>query len=913
MKYYPFFLKILCVFLLIPGSNRKTMAGIEVKNLLCEYQINPIGIGVLNPRLTWQLSSFEKEFLQSGYELRFATSLAGLRSGDLIWTTGKVNSAKSVNVVYCGPDLKSMERVFWQVRCRGKGEEWSHWSEPAFWEMGILKPSDWKARWISFDGEKPIKGSKPAQYFRKGFSLSKKFKSARVYVTAHGLYELHLNGNKVSSDLFTPGWTSYKKRLQVQTYDITALLRKDNAIGVVLGDGWFRGNLGFSKQNSYYGKDLALLLQLQITYQDGTCQSFCSDDTWNVTPNGPIIESDIYNGEFYDARLELTGWDLPGYETSKWNKAIPFKQSNEILIAPQGLPVRAVQEIKPVKLLTTPKGETVFDLGQNMVGWARLKVTGNEGDRITLKFAEVLDQAGNFYTENLRAAKATDVYILKGNGHEVFEPHFTFHGFRYVMIEGLTSPASLDQITGIVIHSDMKPTGTFSCSDTLINQLQHNIQWGQKGNFLDVPTDCPQRDERLGWTGDAQLFSMTAAFNFDVAAFYTKWLGDFTVDQLPDGKVPVVIPDALDGFGGSSVWSDACVIIPWNLWLAYGDQRILETQYPCMKKWVDFVAGRAGAKNLWLGDWHYGDWLSFEQGGVTENDLIASAYYYNSTRLLGKIALIIGEKEDGEKYHQISDDIKEAFNREFVTPNGKLTSQTQTAYALVLAFDLLPENLRPKSAVYLTENIQKFGHLTTGLAGTPLLCKTLSAAGRDDLAYQLLNNRNYPSWLYPVLHGATTIWERWDGLKPDGSFQDARMNSFNHYAYGAIGEWLYRYVAGIDIDPENPGYKHILLTPHPGGGLSYARAEMNTLYGKVSSSWKFENDDFVYEVEIPANTSASITLPNTRTRLVKMDGLPLKAENIQSSDNLQVNLGSGKYMFRYPAAAIKSAISSIRK
>ena len=913
MKYYPFFLQILCVFFLIPGSYSKTMAGIEVKNLLCEYQINPIGIGVLNPRISWQLSSSEKEFLQSGYELRFAASLAGLRSGDLIWTTGKVNSAKSVNVVYCGPDLKSMERVFWQVRCRGKDEKWSHWSEPAFWEMGILKPSEWKAGWISFDGEKPVKGSKPSQYFRKEFSLSKKIKSARVYITAHGLYELHLNGNKVSSDLFTPGWTSYKKRLQVQTYDITALLRTDNAIGVVLGDGWFRGNLGFSKQNSYYGKDLALLLQLQITYQDGTCQSFCSDDTWNVTPNGPIIESDIYNGEFYDARLELTGWDLPGYETSKWSKAIPFKQSNAILIAPQGLPVRAVQEIKPVKLLTTPKGETVFDLGQNMVGWARLKVTGNEGDRITLKFAEVLDQAGNFYTENLRAAKATDVYILKGNGNEIFEPHFTFHGFRYVKIEGLSSPALIDQITGIVIHSDMKPTGTFSCSDTLINQLQHNIQWAQKGNFLDVPTDCPQRDERLGWTGDAQLFSMTAAFNFDVAAFYTKWLGDFTVDQLPDGKVPVVIPDALDGFGGSSVWSDACVIIPWNLWLAYGDQRILETQYPCMKKWVDFMTGRAGAKDLWLGDWHYGDWLAFEQGGVTENDLIASAYYYNSTRLLGKIALIIGKKEDGEKYHQLSEHIKEAFNREFVTPNGKLTSQTQTAYALVLAFDLLPENLRPKSAVYLTGTILKFGHLTTGLAGTPLLCKTLSAAGRDDLAYQLLNNRNYPSWLYPVLHGATTIWERWDGLKPDGSFQDARMNSFNHYAYGAIGEWLYRYVAGIDIDPENPGYKHILLNPHPGGGLSYAKAEMNTLYGKVSSFWKFENEDFVYEVEIPANTSASITLPNTRTRLVKMDGLPLKAENIQSSDNLQVNLGSGKYMFRYPAAAIKSAISSIRR
>ncbi len=907
------YLKIVCVLFLIVGLNIKTWAGIEVKNLICEYKANPIGLDVLYPRLSWQLTSTEKGVEQTAYEIRFATSIAGLRSNDLFRTTGKVSSTQSVNVVYNGPGLKSMERIYWQVRCQGNGNEWSRWSEPAFWEMGITKSSEWKAEWISYGAEKEMKGSKPAQYFRKEFALEKKVKSARVYSTALGLYELHINGVKVSSDLFTPGWTSYKKRLQYQTYDVTSLLKKVNTIGIILGDGWFRGNLGFSKQNSYYGKQLAILIQLQVTYTDGTSEIIGSDCNWKVTQNGPIVESDIYNGEFYDARLELTGWDQPGYESGKWSNATPFNQSKEILIAPQGVPVKPIQEIKPVKLLTTPKGETVFDLGQNMVGWVRLKVTGKKGDLITLKFAEILDKAGNFYTENLRAAKATDVYILKGGAPEIYEPHFTFHGFRYVKIEGLSSMPSMDQITGVVIHSDMKPTGNFSCSDTLINQLQHNIQWGQKGNFLDVPTDCPQRDERLGWTGDAQLFSMTAAFNYDVAPFYTKWLGDFTVDQLPDGKVPVVIPDVLDGFGGSSVWSDASVIIPWTLWLTYGDQRILETQYPCMKKWVDFMAGRAGAKNLWLGDWHYGDWLAFEKGGVTENDLIASAYYFNSTRVLAKIAAIIGKMEDVGKYGKLAADIKEAFNREFVTPSGKLTSQTQTAYALVLAFDLLPESLRLKSATYLTENIQKFGHLTTGLAGTPLLCKTLSATGHEDLAFRLLNNREYPSWLYPVTHGATTIWERWDGVKPDGTFQDATMNSFNHYAYGAIGEWLYRHVAGIDIDPENPGYKHIFLAPHPGGGLSYAKAEIKTLYGKVSSSWKLENDDFVYEVEIPVNTTATVTLPHVRGGLVKMDGLPVKYEGIQIKDDLQFTLGSGKYLLRYPAGEISAAINSVIK
>jgi alpha-L-rhamnosidase len=401
---------------------------------------------------------------------------------------------------------------------------------------------------------------------------------------------------------------------------------------------------------------------------------------------------------------------------------------------------------------------------------------------------------------------------------------------------------------------------------------------------------------------------MTAAFNFDVAPFYTKWLGDFTVDQLPDGKVPVVIPDALDGFGGSSVWSDACIIIPWTLWLTYGDRRILETQYPCMKKWVDFMAGRAGAKHLWLGDWHYGDWLAFEKGGVTENDLIASAYYFNSTRLLGKMAAIIGKKEDAEKYGKLAVDIKDAFNREFVTPNGKLTSQTQTAYALALAFDLLPESSRLKSAAYLTENIEKFGHLTTGLAGTPLLCKTLSATGHQDLAFRLLNNRNYPSWLYPVLHGATTIWERWDGLKPDGTFQDATMNSFNHYAYGAIGEWLYRYVAGIDTDPEIPGYKHIQLAPHPGGGLSFARGEINTLYGKVSASWRIENNEFLYDVSIPENTTALVTLPGAIAALVRQDGLPLKSEYLQINGDLRLSLGSGSYRFNYPLGTLKTAL-----
>jgi len=913
MKKTTYYLKILTLLLLANGLAMNVIAKNEVKQLICEYKINPLGIDVQKPRLSWQLVSTENEVMQTAYEIRVAESPAKLNSNQLIWTTGKVNSSQSVSVIYNGPALISMQQLYWQVRVWDNKNKATAWSEPASWEMGILKPDIWKASWITDGTEKEVKGSKPAQCFRKEFATAKKIKSARVYITALGLYKLQINGAKVSSDLFTPGWTSYNKRLQYQTYDVTSMLKTQNAIGVVISDGWYRGYIGWSSQSDYYGKKLALLLQMQITYSDGTSETISSDDTWKVTSNGPIIESDIYNGELYDARLELKGWDQPGFDTNKWNKVAILNHSDDVLIAPQGVPVKAIQEIKPIKLIKTPKGEMVFDMGQNMVGWTRLKVTGKKGDQVTLKFAEVLDKVGNFYTENLRAAKATDVYILKGEGTETYEPSFTFHGFRFVKIEGITAP-TLDQITGIVVHSDMKPTGTFSCSDTLINKLQHNIQWGQKGNFIDVPTDCPQRDERLGWTGDAQVFSMTAAFNFNVAAFYTKWMGDFTADQTPDGRIPHVIPDVLHGGGGSTAWSDASVIVPWTVYRAYGDQRILEIQYPSMKAWVGYMTSKAGEKHLWIGGTHYGDWLAFATtqsdypGATTEKDLIATAYYYYSTSLLSKIAAIIGQKEDAANYQKLAADIKTAFIQEFITPNGRLVSHTQTAYALALAFDLLPDNLVPKAAAYFAADVQKFGHLTTGFVGTPLLCKTLSAIGRDDLAFMLLNNKKYPSWLYPVLQGATTIWERWDGQKPDGTFQDVGMNSFNHYAYGAIGEWLYRHVAGIDIDTDHPGYKHILLAPHPGGGLKNANAEIFTIYGKASSSWKFENEDFVYEVVIPANTTAAVTLPYANADQVKQDGLVIKAGFVQTNKDVEINLGSGKYVFSYPAKTLATAI-----
>ena len=905
------------ILILFNGIVSAAFAKNEVGQLICEYKTDPVGIDVAKPRLSWQMTSTDNGVAQTAYEVRAAESAEKLNSGKLIWSTGKVVSSQSVSVVYEGPALTSGSRVYWQVRVWDNKDKATTWSQVAFWEMGILKPSDWKASWITFGKPKEIKESLPSQYFRKEFSLTKKVKSARVYATSLGFYELHLNGAKVSTDLFTPGWTSFNKRLQYQTYDVTSLLKDNNAIGVVLGDGWYRGNLGWSKRGAYYGNQLALLLQMQITFTDGTIEMIGSDTSWKATTEGPIRGSDIYNGETYDARLALTGWDRTGYDMGKWNDPLPFNHSTDILIAPHGVPVKAIQELKPVRQFVTPKGEIVYDMGQNMVGWIRLKAQGKKGDQITLKFAEVLDKNGNIYTENLRDAKATDVFILKGEGTETLEPHFTFHGFRFLKVEGVTTPPALDQITGVVIHSDIKPTGNFTCSDTLINKLQHNIQWGQKGNFVDVPTDCPQRDERLGWTGDAQVFSTTAAFNFNVAAFYTKWMGDFTADQLPDGKVPHVIPDVLNGGGGATAWADASVIVPWNVYLAYGDKRILETQYPSMKAWVGYMTSRAQADHLWIGDSHFGDWLAFATthsdypGATTEKDLIATAYYFYSTTLLSRIAAIIGQNDDVQKYKTLAAGIKESFNREFVTPNGRLVSHTQTAYALALYFNLLTPETAAKAAVYCAKDVEKFRHLTTGFVGAPLLCKTLSQIGRDDLAFMLLNNKNYPSWLYPVLQGATTIWERWDGQKPDGTFQDKGMNSFNHYAYGAIGEWLYQHVAGIAINENHPGYKHFYLAPHPGGGLKNAGADIVTLYGKISSSWKFENGQFFYEVEIPANTTATVILPYAKADQVQQNGQALKGSYSQKSNDLQMTLGSGKYVFGYPAAELSAAVAVV--
>jgi alpha-L-rhamnosidase len=900
---------------LSPQAPSPGIIALSVGELRTEYATNPIGIDVRQPRLSWQIRSAARGVLQAAYQLQVASNERILRSGKgLAWDSGVVKSGDSVNVAYGGPALSSSQRCYWRVRVWDGNGAPSAWSEPAFWEMGLLQPSDWKASWIEPDLPEDIKASGPSPLLRREFNVKGDIERARAYVTSHGLYEMAINGQRVGDAVLTPGWTSYNKRLQYQTYDVTAMLKNGpNAVGATLGNGWYRGYLAWDDKRNIYGSRLGLLMQIVITYRGGRQEMVGTDAAWKAS-TGPILMSEIYHGETYDARLERQGWASPGFADRDWAAVKVVEHRKDHLVAPAGPPVRRTGEIKPVKILKTPAGDTVVDMGQNMVGWVRIRAEGPAGTTITLRHAEVLDKQGNFYVENLRAAKQTVRYTLNGRGAETYEPHFTFQGFRYVAVDGYPGPLTLDSLTGVVVHSDMAPAGTFETSKPLVNQLQHNIVWGQKGNFVDVPTDCPQRDERLGWMGDAQVFAPTAAFNMDVAGFFTKWLRDVSADQLETGSVPHVIPDVLSEPGrpqaGSAAWADAAVIIPWTMYLSYGDRRILETQYPSMVAWVEYMRRRAGDDFVWSEDFTFGDWLAFAStasdypGATTGKDLVATAMYAYSTDLVQRTALVLGKSDDAARYGALLGRIKAAFQREFVTATGRVGENTQTAYAVALQFDLLPEPLRAAAAGRLAADVRRRGHLTTGFVGTPYLCHVLSRYGFLDEAYLLLNREQYPSWLYPVKQGATTIWERWDGLKPDGTFQDKGMNSFNHYAYGAIGEWMYRVMAGIEVDPAAPGYKHIFIQPRPGGGFTNVSASHATPYGRVSASWKVDGIAFELAVEVPPNTAATIRLPRARLADVKEGGLELRAVTglaapRQDGQDVVVEAGSGLYRFTY--------------
>jgi alpha-L-rhamnosidase len=816
-------------------------------DLRCEHRQDTPCIDDPAPRLSWALEDGQR---QTAYRIVV----------DGLWDSGRVESADSIDVAYGGPSLPPASELSWTVEV-WEGDA-SAVSEPARFRTG---PGEWTARWVrrdrTYDPAVPVPGTdeeldesdmmmrrlSPSPYLRRDFSVDRDVRRATLYATARGVVELAVNGSRVGDAVLAPGWTDYRERIEYAAHDVTSLVHTgaENELSAILADGWYAGFVGFDARQpgNHYGKEPELLCELHVEYADGGREIVATDERWTAR-TGPIVYSDMLMGERYDARREHGSWH-----------PVAVRERDDVRLVPErGQPIRVTEELAPVSVTERAPGVHVVDLGQNMVGWARLAVSGERGTRVQLRFAEMLEPDGSLYLTNLRSARQLDTFVLAGSGREVFEPRFTFHGFRYVEVSG----ADDFELTGCVVHSDTPASGEFECSSELVNQLWRNIRWGQRGNFLSVPTDCPQRDERLGWLADAQVFLPTATLNMDVAAFITKWGDDLLDSQSPEGAYPDVAPRLVFERDGAPAWADAGIIVPWLMWQRYGDVRLLERHWDAMERYMAFLL-RHNPDLLWTarrGN-DYGDWLSV--GAHTPRDVLATAYWAYDARLMSEIATALGRPERAEHYERLRTGIVAAWQRAYLGDDAYIEGDTQTVYLLALHMDLLPEPLRARAAERLVENIERHDfHLTTGFVGVGLLCPVLSEAGYSDVAHRLLLNESFPSWGYSIRHGATTIWERWDGWTEDAGFQTPMMNSFNHYSLGSVGQWLYEYVAGIRAGA--PGYAHVVIAPEP-GGLEWARAVYRSVRGPISSAWRRDGDTLDLEVEIPANVTATVIVP----------------------------------------------------
>ncbi len=877
--------------------------------LRCDWQENPIGTDNRGPRLSWALKDGRVGARQTAYRVQAARGPAAFDGGGLLWDSGRVRSGRCIGIRYEGPALGPRTRTWWRVRVWDAGRVESAWSQPAFWETGLLEPSEWKARWIGL--KQAAGGSVPCPHLRRVFSLAAAPRSARLYITARGLFEPWINGRLLTEDGFVPGWTDYRKRIDALTYDVTALLHEgENALAVILGEGWYSGHLLWYGEKNHYGDTPALLAQLVVETATGRTELIATDERWRAA-TGPLLASDIYHGETYDARLEMPGWSESGFDDSAWQPAelLPPARPAPVLSS-RGTPaVRRVQELAPRSVSEPLPGSRVFDFGQNMVGRVRLRLHASRGTEVTLRFAEMLSPDGTLYTANLRTARATDRYLCRGGGEEVYEPRFTFHGFRYLEVKGLATPPA--EVTGIVLHSVMEPAGELATSDPLLDRLWSCIVWGQKGNFLELPTDCPQRDERLGWTGDAEVFMPTAAFNFDVSSFFAKWLRDLEDAQTEAGAFPHIAPDVLTPTVGrwrdapavgAAAWADAGVICPWTHYLYYGDPAVLEARYGSMKKWIEFQ--ERTSRGLIRPSNGFGDWLDPDvtKPGIapTPKDLIGTAYFAHTAGIMAKVARVLGRADDARGFSELRSRVVRAFRREYVSPAGRVVGDTQTGYLLALAFDLLPAAMVETALAHLARLVEsRDRHLATGFVGTPLLLPVLTRFGRHDLAFDVLFQKDYPGWLYPVTNGATTMWERWNSWTKEGGFGDVSMNSFNHYAYGAVGVWMAAAIGGIAVDERHPGFERFLVAPLPDKRITSARCSHMSPYGEIRTRWERAGGELSLELTVPPGSGAEVRLATADAAAVRVGGRPLaEAEGVAAR-----RAGPGLAAFAVPAGS----------
>lgn len=1024
--------------------------------LRCEYLENPLGIDAATPQLSWQSDSTERNWRQSAYQILVASSADRLHDGKAdVWDSGRQNSGESVGILYGGPRLESRKRYYWSVRVWDANARMSESMEDAWWEMGLLDKSDWKAKWITWKnpeaeadragirwiwvpGQDPLNAApkavavfrlkvdvsprprnaalfliarghfkakvngydvtsksrwtqfdrqeigdrlvagrnsvevtvtvpdppqfgpdagakttkaavaallkitradgtvaryatgnswqarletdsdwkasqvvgdlndkrlgeagplpQPAALFRRLFSISKKVRAARLYSTALGSYRIFINGNRVSRAVLTPDFTDYRKRVLYQVYDVTSVLADgQNSIAAILGDGWFGSSLTWTGVRLFEPPN-RLAAQLEIEYSDGSHDTIVTDGTWRAAQS-PILHSEIYAGEVYDARLRQADWNKPSFDDARWASAIVSATPSITLSSQIAPPVQITETIQPKSVTPFANGVYVFDMGQNMVGWTTLKVTGAAGAIVRMRFAEILNPDGSIYRENLRNADATDTYILRGGGEEIFTPHFTFHGFRYVEVTGYPGRPTLAAIKGEVTTSIVgEPTGKLSTSSPLVNQMWSIGLWGQRGNFLSVPTDCPQRDERLGWMGDAGVFWRTGSYNYDIAAFSKKFMNDVVDAQTPAGAFtnvsPNVLPFGEEGAVGAPGWGDAGVIVPYTTWLQYGDTQVVKQSWEPMRRWMTFIqdANADFIRRKGVGP-NFADWLAPDEH--TDKGLLATAYWALIANMMSEMAHAIGKEEDARRYSDLVQSIRSAFQKAYIKDDGTVGTGTQTSYVVALYTKMAPESLEPKLVDHLVKDIESRNwHLSTGFLGTPFLLFTLSNHGRTDVAYRLLLNETYPSWGYMLSKGATTWWERWNG-----DTGDPAMNSYNHYAFGSVVAWVYRYVAGIDTTVMAPAFREIVVRPRLDSRIAQAHGEYDSVYGKIITDWNgTPAGPFSLTVTVPPNTAAKVYLPAIPNARVSQDGQPVDAQ--QESDSYAVSIGSGSYEFQ---------------